>query len=53
VVALGTVSKSLAPALPRGWAVVPVALADDVVAAKLVADRGSSGIDQLALATLI
>jgi GntR family transcriptional regulator / MocR family aminotransferase len=53
VVALGTVSKSLAPALRLGWAVVPVALVGDVVAAKLVADRGSSGIDQLALATLI
>jgi GntR family transcriptional regulator/MocR family aminotransferase len=52
-VALGTVSKSLAPALRLGWAVVTVALVDDVVAAKLVADRGSSGIDQLALATLI
>ena len=53
VVALGTVSKSLAPALRLGWAVVPTPLVDDVVAAKLVADRGSSGIDQLALAVLI
>lgn len=53
VVSIGTVSKSLAPALRLGWAVVPVDLIDDVVEAKLVADRGSSGIDQLALATLI
>ena len=53
VVALGTVSKSLAPALRLGWAVVPAALADDVAAEKQVADRGSSGIDQAALATLI
>jgi GntR family transcriptional regulator/MocR family aminotransferase len=53
VVALGTVSKSLVPALRLGWAVVPVALTDDVAAAKLVADRGTSGLDQLALATLI
>jgi GntR family transcriptional regulator/MocR family aminotransferase len=53
VVALGTVSKSLSPALRLGWAVVPEAIADDVVAAKLAADRSTSGIDQLALATLI
>jgi GntR family transcriptional regulator/MocR family aminotransferase len=53
VVSLGTVSKSLAPALRLGWAVVPVSLIDDVVAEKLVADRGTSGLDQLALATLI
>ncbi len=53
VVGLGTVSKSLAPALRLGWAVVPAALADDVAAHKQVADRGTSGIDQAALATLI
>lgn len=53
VVSLGTVSKSLAPALRLGWVVLPAALADDVIAEKMVADRGSSGIDQLALATLI
>jgi GntR family transcriptional regulator/MocR family aminotransferase len=53
VVTLGTVSKSLAPALRLGWAVVPIGLAAAVVAEKRVADRGSSGIDQLALAALI
>jgi GntR family transcriptional regulator/MocR family aminotransferase len=53
VVNLGTVSKSLAPALRLGWAVVPQGLADAVAAEKQVADRGSSGIDQLALATLV
>jgi GntR family transcriptional regulator/MocR family aminotransferase len=53
VVTLGTVSKSLAPALRLGWAVVPAELVDDVAAEKNVADRGSSGIDQLALAALI
>ncbi|MFI5896315.1 PLP-dependent aminotransferase family protein [Actinoplanes sp. NPDC051513] len=53
VVSLGTVSKSLAPALRLGWAVVPVSLVDDVMAEKMVADRGTSGIDQLALAALI
>jgi GntR family transcriptional regulator/MocR family aminotransferase len=52
VVALGTVSKSLAPALRLGWAVIPAALADKVADAKRVADRGTPGLDQLALATL-
>ncbi len=53
VVALGTVSKSLTPALRLGWAVVPDAIAGGVVEAKLAADRGTPGIDQVALATLI
>jgi GntR family transcriptional regulator/MocR family aminotransferase len=53
VINLGTVSKSLAPALRLGWAVLPVAIAADVAAAKAVADRGTPGIDQLALARLI
>ncbi|HET9422660.1 MAG TPA: PLP-dependent aminotransferase family protein [Nocardioides sp.] len=53
VVTLGTVSKSLAPALRLGWAVVPGGLVDDVADAKRVADRSTPGIDQLALAALI
>jgi GntR family transcriptional regulator / MocR family aminotransferase len=53
VVTLGTVSKSLAPALRLGWAVVPRRLVETVAAEKQVADRGSSGIDQLALALLV
>jgi GntR family transcriptional regulator/MocR family aminotransferase len=53
VVALGTVSKSLAPALRLGWAVLPAWLAAPVGAAKQTADRGAPGLDQLALATLI
>ena len=53
VVTLGTVSKSLAPALRLGWAVVPPALVEDVAEAKRVADRSTPGIDQLALAALI
>ena len=52
VIGLGTVSKSLAPALRLGWAVLPSALATAVVAAKAVADRGTPQLDQLALATL-
>jgi GntR family transcriptional regulator/MocR family aminotransferase len=53
VVALGTVSKSLAPALRLGWMVSPPALAGDLCRAKQLTDRGSPGLDQLALATLI
>jgi GntR family transcriptional regulator / MocR family aminotransferase len=53
VVSLGTVSKSIAPALRLGWIVSPPGLADDLGLAKEVTDRGSPGLDQLALATLI
>jgi GntR family transcriptional regulator/MocR family aminotransferase len=53
VVALGTVSKSIAPALRLGWIVCPLALAGDLAEAKRLTDRGSPGVDQLALATLI
>jgi GntR family transcriptional regulator/MocR family aminotransferase len=53
VVALGTVSKSLAPALRLGWAVLPPRLVDEVSRLKDVADRGTSALDQLALARLI
>ena len=53
VAALGTVSKSLAPTLRLGWILCPPSLADGIAAAKARHDRGSPGIDQLALATLI
>jgi len=53
VVALGTVSKSLAPALRLGWAVLPLSLVDAVSAAKDAADRGTAALDQLALALLV
>jgi GntR family transcriptional regulator / MocR family aminotransferase len=50
---LGTVSKSLAPTVRLGWMLVPPALAEAVAAEKRVADRGSSGLDQLTLAALL
>lgn len=53
VVSIGTVSKSLAPALRLGWAVVPPHLVVGVIAAKSVADRGNPAIDQRALALLM
>jgi GntR family transcriptional regulator / MocR family aminotransferase len=53
VVSLGTVSKSLAPALRLGWAVLPTWLVEPAGAAKQVADRGAPGLDQLALAALM
>jgi GntR family transcriptional regulator/MocR family aminotransferase len=53
VVYLGSASKTLAPALRLGWAVVPPALIDAVGDAKLLADSGSPQIDQLALARFI
>ena len=53
VVLLGTVSKALAPAVRLGWTVCPPDLLGAVTAEKLRTDRGSPGLDQLALARLI
>jgi GntR family transcriptional regulator/MocR family aminotransferase len=53
VIALGTVSKSLAPALRLGWILSPPGLAAPLARAKQITDRGSPGLDQLALAILI
>ena len=52
VVYMGTVSKTLAPALRLGWLVLPPRLIDPVIGHKLLADHGCPTIDQLALARL-
>jgi GntR family transcriptional regulator/MocR family aminotransferase len=53
VAAIGTVSKALAPAVRLGWVLVPPSLAGAVAAEKRISDRGSSGLDQVALAALL
>jgi GntR family transcriptional regulator / MocR family aminotransferase len=53
VALIGTVSKSLAPTLRLGWIVCPPSIVQGVAEAKELDDRGSPGLDQLALATLI
>ena len=50
---LGTASKALAPAVRLGWVHAPAALAGPVAAEKEMSDRGSSTVDQLALAALL
>ena len=50
---LGTVSKTLAPALRLGWLVVPEDLADAAADMKLLLDVFSPALDQLALQVLI
>ncbi|MCP9212056.1 PLP-dependent aminotransferase family protein [Streptomyces cucumeris] len=53
VISLGTVSKSLAPALRIGWMVCPPELTGPITEQKHRSDRGTSTLDQLALARLI
>ena len=53
VFTIGTVSKTLAPAVRLGWILAPPALAAAVAAHKQVDDRGSSTLDQFALAELL
>jgi GntR family transcriptional regulator/MocR family aminotransferase len=53
VVYAGSSSKTLAPALRIGWLVAPPALVDAIRAEKLLADRGTARIEQLALADFL
>ena len=53
VLAIGTASKALAPAVRLGWVLAPPSLAGAVAAEKRISDRGSSTLDQLALAALL
>ncbi|WP_371501326.1 PLP-dependent aminotransferase family protein [Kitasatospora sp. NBC_00374] len=53
VVHLGSLSKSLAPGLRLGWAVLPARLAGEFVEAKRYADLGTGVIEQLAFAELL
>jgi GntR family transcriptional regulator/MocR family aminotransferase len=53
VVYMGTVSKTLAPALRVGWLVLPSHLVEPVVEQRMLLDHGSPTLDQLALARLI
>lgn len=53
VVYAGTVSKTLAPGLRLGWLVLPARLVAEVATAKLMDDRGSPVIEQLAFADFV
>ncbi|GGW05931.1 hypothetical protein GCM10010230_46920 [Streptomyces narbonensis] len=53
VISIGTVSKSLAPAMRIGWMLCPPALAEQIIQLKQLHDRGSPTLDQPALARLI
>jgi GntR family transcriptional regulator / MocR family aminotransferase len=53
VALLGSVSKSLAPALRIAWVVCPGGLLESVTEDKRLSDRGSPALEQLALAALI
>jgi GntR family transcriptional regulator/MocR family aminotransferase len=53
VFTIGTVSKTLAPAVRLGWLIVPPPLVGAVAEEKRISDRGSSGLDQLTVAALL
>jgi GntR family transcriptional regulator/MocR family aminotransferase len=53
VVYAGSTAKTLAPALRLGWLIVPAHLVDAVRTEKLLADRGTGRIEQLAFAEFL
>ena len=53
IIYAGSASKTLAPALRIGWLVVPPSLLQAVAHEKLLADRGTSRIEQYALADFL
>ena len=53
VIYAGTASKTLAPGLRLAWLVVPPALVEPIVSARMLAERHTGVIDQLTLAELI
>jgi GntR family transcriptional regulator / MocR family aminotransferase len=53
VIALGSVSKTLAPAIRLGWVLAPPRLVAGVVEEKRLSTRGAPGLDQEALALLM
>lgn len=53
VIALGSVSKTLAPAIRLGWVLAPERFVADIVEEKRLSSRGAPGLDQEALALLM
>jgi GntR family transcriptional regulator / MocR family aminotransferase len=53
VIALGSVSKTLAPAIRLGWVLAPARFVPGIVEEKRLSSRGAPGLDQEALALLM
>jgi GntR family transcriptional regulator/MocR family aminotransferase len=53
VIALGSVSKTLAPAIRLGWVLAPPRFLPGIVEEKRLGSRGAPGLDQEALALLM